>query len=47
MAPEISEFSSLTLAAIGDTGIPFIQTAETIPLLQREAERKAKGIIVG
>ena len=27
--------------------IPFIQTGETVPLLQREAERKAKGIIVG
>jgi NADH-quinone oxidoreductase subunit G len=47
MAGEISEFSSLTLATIGDNGIPFIQTGETVPLLQREAERKAKGIIVG
>ena len=47
LAAEISEFSGLTLAAIGDAGIPFIQTGETIPLLQREAERKAKGIIVG
>ena len=27
MASEISEFSSLTLAAIGDAGIPFIQTS--------------------
>ncbi len=47
MASEISEFSGLTLAAISDAGIPFIQTGETIPLLVREAERKAKGIIVG
>ena len=47
MAEDISEFSSLTLATIGDAGIPFIQTGETVPLLQRESERKAKGIIVG
>ncbi len=47
MAEDISEFSSLSLAAIGDAGIPFIQTGETVPLLQREADRKAKGIIVG
>jgi len=47
MAEEISEFGRLTLATIGDNGIPFIQTGETVPLLQKEAERKAKGIIVG
>ncbi len=47
MASEISEFSGLSLGSIGDLGIPFIQTGETIPLIEREKERKAKGIIVG
>lgn len=47
MAEEVSEFSGLSLSAIGDAGIPFLQTGETIPLLVKEAERKAKGIIVG
>ena len=47
MAAEISEFSALTPDTIGDTGIPFLHTGETIPLLVREADRKAKGIIVG
>lgn len=47
MAAECSEFSGLSLNAIGDAGIPFIQTGEKVPLLEREAERKAKGIIVG
>lgn len=47
MAAETGEFSGLTLARIGDAGIPFIQTGETVPLLVREADRKARGIIVG
>ncbi|HWB02364.1 MAG TPA: molybdopterin-dependent oxidoreductase [Verrucomicrobiales bacterium] len=47
MASETGEFSGLTLGGIGDGGIPFIQTGETIPLLEKEKERKAKGIIVG
>jgi NADH-quinone oxidoreductase subunit G len=47
MAAETGEFSGLTLAAIGDAGIPFIKTGETVPLLERENERRAKGIIVG
>jgi NADH-quinone oxidoreductase subunit G len=47
MASETGEFSGLTLGGIGDGGIPFIQTGETVPLLEKEKERKAKGIIVG
>ncbi len=47
MAAEVPEFSGLTLNAISDQGIPFLETKETVPLLVREAERKAKGIIVG
>ena len=47
MAAQFSEFGGLTLNAIGDAGIPFIKTDEKVPLLEREAERKAKGIIVG
>jgi NADH-quinone oxidoreductase subunit G len=47
MATETGEFSGLSLGSIGDGGMPFIQTGETIPLIQKERERKAKGIIVG
>jgi NADH-quinone oxidoreductase subunit G len=47
MASETGEFSGLTLGAIGESGMPFIQTGETIPLIEKEKERKAKGIIVG
>ncbi len=32
MAPEISEFYSLTLAGIGDAGIPFIQTGAPLTM---------------
>jgi NADH-quinone oxidoreductase subunit G len=47
MAAEISEFTGLNLGKIGPQGIPLLPATETIPLLQREAERKAKGVIVG
>jgi len=47
LAQEVSEFEGLTWGQIGDLGIPLIETGETIPLLEREAERKAKGLIVG
>jgi len=47
MANDITAFNGLTFAKIGDLGIPLIETNEKIPLLEREKERKAKGIIVG
>ncbi|TDU73014.1 NADH-quinone oxidoreductase subunit G [Prosthecobacter fusiformis] len=47
LANDIPAFNGLTFAKIGDQGIPLIETDEKIPLLEREKERKAKGIIVG
>jgi NADH-quinone oxidoreductase subunit G len=47
MAAEISVFEGLTFSRIGDLGVPLIETGEKVPLLEREKERKAKGIIVG
>ncbi len=47
MAGEIAEFEGLTLSKIGDLGVPLLETDEKIPLLERERERVAKGIIVG
>ena len=47
MASAIPAFAGLNLGKIGDTGLPLLETTETIPVLEREKERKAKGIIVG
>ena len=47
LAAEVPAFSGLSLAKIGDEGVPFIETGEKVPLLERERERRAKGIIVG
>ena len=47
MASEISVFEGLTLSRIGDLGVQVMETNEKIPLLEREKERKAKGMIVG
>ena len=47
MAADIPEFAGLNLGKIGDLGLPLLETTETIPVLEREKERKAKGIIVG
>ena len=47
LATEVSGFSGLSWGQIGDLGIPLIETGETIPLLEREKERKEKGLIVG
>jgi len=47
LAAEVPAFQGLTFARIGDQGLPLIETTETIPLLEREKERKAKGLIVG
>ncbi|MCB1225485.1 MAG: molybdopterin-dependent oxidoreductase [Verrucomicrobiales bacterium] len=47
LAAEVAEFEGLTLHGVGPQGLPIMETAETIPLLERERERKAKGQIVG
>ncbi len=47
MASEIQIFQGHTLRGIGDLGLQVMETGEKIPLLERERERKAKGIIVG
>lgn len=47
LASEISEFDGLTWGRIGDLGVPLLETGVTIPLLERERERIAKGLIVG
>lgn len=47
LAAEVPEFEGLTLSRIGDQGVQVMETSETVPLLERERERKAKGLIVG
>ena len=47
LADEVSEFEGVTFGQIGDLGIQLIETEVKIPLLEREAERKAQGLIVG
>jgi len=47
MAGELEIFQGLTLVRVGELGVQVIETDEKIPLLERERERKAKGIIVG
>ena len=47
LSTDVALFNGLSFAKIGDLGIPLVETDEKIPLLEREKERKAKGIIVG
>ena len=47
LASEVPEFKGLTWGQIGNLGIPLVETGETIPLLEREKQRKAAGLIVG
>ncbi|MEM7603529.1 MAG: molybdopterin-dependent oxidoreductase, partial [Verrucomicrobiota bacterium] len=47
MASAVKEFEGLTWSKIGDQGLPLLETGVKIPLLEKEAERKAKGLIVG
>jgi len=47
LAAEVSHFQGLTLRSIGDLGVHVKDNNEKVPLLEREAERKKKGIIVG
>ncbi|MDZ4287681.1 MAG: molybdopterin-dependent oxidoreductase [Prosthecobacter sp.] len=47
LAAEVKALEGLTFAKIGDLGVPVLETKEKVPLLEREKERRAKGIIVG
>jgi NADH-quinone oxidoreductase subunit G len=47
MAGELEVFRGLTLRGIGDLGLHVRDTHERVPLLEREAERRKRGIIVG
>jgi NADH-quinone oxidoreductase subunit G len=47
LAAEVPEFEGLTLSRIGEQGLQVMETGETVPLLERERERQAKGLIVG
>lgn len=47
MAAEVKIFAGLTLTRLGNQGVPVMDTNETVPILEREKERKAKGLIVG
>lgn len=47
LAADVKEFNGLTFSRIGDLGVPVCETSETIPMLDKEAERKQKGLIVG
>ena len=47
MTTEVPALQGLSFAKISDLGVQVIETSEKVPLLEREKERKAKGIIVG
>ena len=44
---EVPALQGLSFAKISDPGVQVIETGEKVPLLEREKDRKAKGIIVG
>ena len=47
MAAELKEFKDLNLSKIGDLGVQVVKSKKKIPLLEKEAERKSQGLIVG
>ena len=47
LTSEVSDFVGVTWDQIGDLGMQLIDTGETIPLLEKERQKIAKGIIVG
>ncbi len=47
LAETIPVFAGVKFQDIGDLGIPLVETDETLPLLEREKERVAQGLIVG
>lgn len=47
MAAGVPQMAGLSWGKIGDLGVPVVATGVKIPLLEKEAERRAKGLIVG
>lgn len=47
LALTVPVFSGLALRRVGDLGVQVMESTETIPLLEREKERKRQGLIVG
>jgi NADH-quinone oxidoreductase subunit G len=47
IAGEIACLKGQTYDGIGRLGVPVIETEEKVPILERENERRAKGLIVG
>ena len=47
LAAEIACLKGLTFDGISRLGVPVLETEEKVPLLEREKERRAKGLIVG
>jgi NADH-quinone oxidoreductase subunit G len=47
VAAEVPAFEGLSLSKIGDLGKPVLETDHRIPLLEKEADRVAKGLING
>lgn len=47
VSSEIPEFNGITFSKIGDSGIQITETGVEIPLLAKEREKAAAGIIVG
>jgi NADH-quinone oxidoreductase subunit G len=47
LATDVKELNGLTLSRVGDLGIQVCEPLEKIPMLEKEAERKQKGLIVG
>lgn len=47
LAQEIACLKGLSFDGIGRLGVPVVETEEKVPLLEREKERRSKGLIVG
>ena len=47
MASVVPALKGLHLSGVGENGVQVIETGETIPLLEREAQRVKQGLIVG
>ncbi len=47
LAQEIACQKGLTIDGIGALGVAVVETEEKVPLLEREKERRSKGLIVG
>jgi NADH-quinone oxidoreductase subunit G len=47
LAAEIPQFKGLTMGSVGPQGVAVMESGETVPLVEREKDRRARGIIVG